>query len=116
MIRRPPRSTLFPYTTLFRSRAIPLEERAARAALVYQLVRVLVGIFDHVVIVAVVDHLHHHARLPGKTRGGHLRAACSDARRDTGAVRGSRAKAADEREPEGLRERIDAGREAEHVD
>src|SRR5206468_11958459 len=24
MIRRPPRSTLFPYTTLFRSRAIPL--------------------------------------------------------------------------------------------
>src|SRR2546425_6444367 len=53
-------------------RAIPLEERAARAALVYQLVRVLVGILDHVVIVAVVDHLHHHPRLPGKTRGGHL--------------------------------------------
>src|SRR5687767_15767610 len=25
MIRRPPRSTLFPYTTLFRSRALPLE-------------------------------------------------------------------------------------------
>src|SRR2546426_6109826 len=24
MIRRPPRSTLFPYTTLFRSRAVPL--------------------------------------------------------------------------------------------
>src|SRR3712207_9276738 len=30
MIRRPPRSTLFPYTTLFRSRE--LEEREARAA------------------------------------------------------------------------------------
>src|SRR2546425_10910814 len=30
MIRRPPRSTLFPYTTLFRSRV--LEERAAPAA------------------------------------------------------------------------------------
>src|SRR2546429_5024728 len=29
MIRRPPRSTLFPYTTLFRSNAIP-EERHAR--------------------------------------------------------------------------------------
>src|SRR5947209_14578977 len=29
MTRRPPRSTLFPYTTLFRSRAI---DRAARAA------------------------------------------------------------------------------------
>src|SRR2546422_7744286 len=28
MIRRPPRSTLFPYTTLFRSRIEPREERA----------------------------------------------------------------------------------------
>src|SRR2546425_8959431 len=27
MIRRPPRSTLFPYTTLFRSRREPLEQR-----------------------------------------------------------------------------------------
>ncbi len=35
---------------------------------------------------------------------------------DTGAVRGSRAKAADEREPECRRERIDAEREAKHVD
>src|SRR3712207_6989313 len=32
MIRRPPRSTLFPYTTLFRSRANPAEMRSfARA-------------------------------------------------------------------------------------
>src|SRR5258708_29693411 len=32
MIRRPPRSTLFPYTTLFRSRFIPLEwSRRTRA-------------------------------------------------------------------------------------
>src|SRR2546430_3972202 len=34
MIRRPPRSTLFPYTTLFRSRALPgprsLRDQAAR--------------------------------------------------------------------------------------
>src|SRR5580693_6147412 len=29
MIRRPPRSTLFPYTTLFRSDSIAAEERAA---------------------------------------------------------------------------------------
>src|SRR3712207_7504186 len=29
MIRRPPRSTLFPYTTLFRSRADPAGDRAA---------------------------------------------------------------------------------------
>src|SRR3712207_7365443 len=28
MIGRPPRSTLFPYTTLFRSKAAPLEETA----------------------------------------------------------------------------------------
>src|SRR5258708_16064967 len=27
MIRRPPRSTLFPYTTLFRSGAVPLQRR-----------------------------------------------------------------------------------------
>src|SRR5262249_62048973 len=31
MIRRPPRSTLFPYTTLFRSFALPGELRAAIA-------------------------------------------------------------------------------------
>src|SRR5260221_10759720 len=31
MIRRPPRSTLFPYTTLFRSRALLDELPAARA-------------------------------------------------------------------------------------
>src|SRR3712207_8301088 len=30
MIRRPPRSTLFPYTTLFRSRAIRRRPRAGR--------------------------------------------------------------------------------------
>src|SRR2546430_17633193 len=28
MIRRPPRSTLFPYTTLFRSRKLPIEHGA----------------------------------------------------------------------------------------
>src|SRR3712207_6985160 len=31
MIRRPPRSTLFPYTTLFRSPTVPAEGAAARA-------------------------------------------------------------------------------------
>src|SRR5258708_13271582 len=30
MIRRPPRSTLFPYTTLFRSRAAPTRRRCLR--------------------------------------------------------------------------------------
>src|SRR2546422_11307432 len=32
MIRRPPRSTLFPYTTLFRSRSGPRRDQAERAA------------------------------------------------------------------------------------
>src|SRR3712207_7618356 len=32
MIRRPPRSTLFPYTTLFRSKALEVAIDAARAA------------------------------------------------------------------------------------
>src|SRR3712207_8612772 len=32
MIRRPPRSTLFPYTTLFRSAEAPLHQRQARQA------------------------------------------------------------------------------------
>src|SRR5690348_17783398 len=31
MIRRPPRSTLFPYTTLFRSRAVAERRQGARA-------------------------------------------------------------------------------------
>src|SRR5438445_5221524 len=31
MIRRPPRSTLFPYTTLFRSSISPIPEASARA-------------------------------------------------------------------------------------
>src|SRR5262245_62335873 len=33
MIRRPPRSTLFPYTTLFRSPSLALRTRAARGML-----------------------------------------------------------------------------------
>src|SRR3712207_7498669 len=32
MIRRPPRSTLFPYTTLFRSDAVRADRRAVRVA------------------------------------------------------------------------------------
>src|SRR2546430_3969471 len=31
MIRRPPRSTLFPYTTLFRSRVVPVREGERQA-------------------------------------------------------------------------------------
>src|SRR5256885_7942421 len=34
MIRRPPRSTLFPYTTLFRSRGLDVEQRYARGEVI----------------------------------------------------------------------------------
>src|SRR3712207_8735744 len=40
MIRRPPRSTLFPYTTLFRSRDVGGAERRARMALADALDRI----------------------------------------------------------------------------
>src|SRR2546428_9279014 len=45
MIRRPPRSTLFPYTTLFRSKRIPQE------------VELLVGVPSPTVIILAVDNL-----------------------------------------------------------
>src|SRR5438309_6399115 len=53
-------------------RAIALEQHAARAALVHQLVRVLVGILDQVVVVTVVHHLHHRPSLTAKVRRVHI--------------------------------------------
>src|SRR3989454_9210810 len=54
MIRRPPRSTLFPYTTLFRSVCRPLRPpRAAR----HQAVRVVVRVHSGRVRDPVVAHL-----------------------------------------------------------
>src|SRR3712207_8971220 len=50
MIRRPPRSTLFPYTTLFRSGARPSPNEARQAA-------------------SRVRHLIPHPRLNGRLRG-----------------------------------------------
>src|SRR3712207_8585357 len=50
MIRRPPRSTLFPYTTLFRSAGTDVPAGLGR--------------FDHVVLCAVYEHL-----LPAERRG-----------------------------------------------
>src|SRR3712207_7408440 len=44
MIRRPPRSTLFPYTTLFRSLAAVVDRHAGRPA---DLLRVLVRFVGH---------------------------------------------------------------------
>src|SRR2546422_11314906 len=54
MIRRPPRSTLFPYTTLFRSRHV---ERVARQVAVGRLEARVEG------LVVVAELLHHAAPL-----------------------------------------------------
>src|SRR3712207_8489601 len=49
MIRRPPRSTLFPYTTLFRSQGgeIPLRSRALEGQLGRGLLPALADLADH---------------------------------------------------------------------
>src|SRR5260221_250075 len=39
MIRRPPRSTLFPYTTLFRSGYLPLQQRSWAESIYWQICR-----------------------------------------------------------------------------
>src|SRR5256886_1158428 len=59
MIRRPPRSTLFPYTTLFRSRLLHLEYRVAE---VVHALEVLVhgGEADVGDIVHLLQLAHHH--------------------------------------------------------
>src|SRR5690554_7650973 len=61
MIRRPPRSTLFPYTTLFRSRRIVLEELGGVGLALADLVALVAvpgtGLVDQVALHAQVDHL-----------------------------------------------------------
>src|SRR5256885_11702510 len=53
MIRRPPRSTLFPYTTLFRSLVEELERRAVR--------RDVVLLLDEPVALVGKHHILRHA-------------------------------------------------------
>src|SRR3712207_6936791 len=48
MIRRPPRSTLFPYTTLFRSREVVQHRAEAHVAIVEYVERELGGVELHV--------------------------------------------------------------------
>src|SRR5258705_10074183 len=57
MIRRPPRSTLFPYTTLFRSRVRGPENRSAARRLELGLVELVVSANDgdHWLVVPDVD-------------------------------------------------------------
>src|SRR3712207_7342052 len=52
MIRRPPRSTLFPYTTLFRSHAA--DQHPQRGRVDEGRLREV----DHELLLAVLDHLH----------------------------------------------------------
>src|SRR2546430_15181776 len=59
MIRRPPRSTLFPYTTLFRSRATEREQRGAH---VHELP---VGkLLDERLVAGLLDQLGHPVHGP----------------------------------------------------
>src|SRR2546426_9296994 len=76
MIRRPPRSTLFPYTTLFRSqRRLGLEQRGNESAAGFELERAVVADPGHpeTDFVQVRDDHHHRAPLadshPQVTRG-----------------------------------------------
>src|SRR5207253_8807466 len=58
MLRRPPRSTLFPYTTLFRSGLRVLPRRAEGSVLVrveYRL-HALAAALDHAPVLVEVDH------------------------------------------------------------
>src|SRR3712207_5244270 len=55
MIRRPPRSTLFPYTTLFRSAEVLRRELVAEVRLDV-LVQLLASQVDQAVVVAVPEH------------------------------------------------------------
>src|SRR2546426_11974648 len=43
MIRRPPRSTLFPYTTLFRSHLIPIQQVKGAELVAADVARMLLG-------------------------------------------------------------------------
>src|SRR5256884_4272606 len=63
MIRRPPRSTLFPYTTLFRSQPWHQELHAA----VWRLLEAL-GVGDEATLAALVPDARLRRRLPPELR------------------------------------------------
>src|SRR3712207_2482137 len=66
MIRRPPRSTLFPYTTLFRSSLLPedapetFEERRGPAPVVRLFAADLIEAPQEVALLAAETRRHHH--------------------------------------------------------
>src|SRR2546427_7903205 len=62
MIRRPPRSTLFPYTTLFRSRQLQAANHIQQQALV------LWGQVAAGLLTESIEHIDHLVRRPAATR------------------------------------------------
>src|SRR6266568_6722136 len=72
MIRRPPRSTLFPYTTLFRSR--PLRTENISAPVLFR----LVDQHQPILLLDEVDaYLPQAEELRGLLNAGHKRGACA---------------------------------------
>src|SRR3712207_7519677 len=68
MIRRPPRSTLFPYTTLFRSLAMRLFHLGRRAAMVGDMTTPPIGRGDLLVVSAGPGYFSTVAGLMGVAR------------------------------------------------
>src|SRR3712207_8579618 len=56
MIRRPPRSTLFPYTTLFRSEDVRCHPDADRVAAARDPLRLLAGVVGHRQVLRSEEH------------------------------------------------------------
>src|SRR2546425_9866348 len=82
MIRRPPRSTLFPYTTLFRSRARVGEQREARRVRLGKTIERERGDRVHDLLGGgAVDTLARHARAELRLHVGHEPLAVLEAER-----------------------------------
>src|SRR3989449_6336873 len=77
MIRRPPRSTLFPYTTLFRSRIVHHDDALVRERLTHERRVVLVGFAAEGMEVDV------HARTVSPTSASHTRSVRIPPRRSS---------------------------------
>src|SRR2546426_3989664 len=94
MIRRPPRSTLFPYTTLFRSALPEMDDPAPELAAVREDEvagqRVGVGLARRDVLESSLHHspsLAGHERIPRRVR--RLRLATENGKRGAGSREGS---------------------------
>src|SRR5690348_18179539 len=68
MIRRPPRSTLFPYTTLFRSQAHDLAERRILALAIEQIAVAEAGAVRHALLPLPVESGRERCHLAGVDR------------------------------------------------